>query len=339
MAAARGPSAPLGELSVARKAMEEQQKLNYLENMLCGGLSRAAAQALCHPLNVAKTLLQARGPGSADTMGGVWGIVRGEPSCIFRGIFGQAALSIPNGAINFATLELAKSTMVTYLPSAVHRHFGAGVDLLASACGTLLSSLVSVPQTVVLDRIMAGQYKNFYSGFVKLGAKEGMRGYYRGWAPSMGSKIPSYALTWTFFQRFKGMHHRATGREVPSNVENFGLGAVASALTVCIMIPMDTVKTRLTTQPVEGAAAAASAVTRYTGIVNCFRVIVKEEGVSALYRALPPRLLSVVPMMGIQLCVYELARSQLTKMKLAADARKRAVVAAAAAAGAAAGAA
>ena len=80
VAAARGPSAPLGELSVARKAMEEQQKLNYLENMLCGGLSRAAAQALCHPLNVAKTLLQARGPGSADTMGGVWGIVRGDPS-------------------------------------------------------------------------------------------------------------------------------------------------------------------------------------------------------------------------------------------------------------------
>lgn len=37
-----------------------------------------------------------------------------------------------------------------------------------------------------------------------------------------------------------------------------------------------------------------------------------EEGVGALYRALPPRLVSVVPMMGIQLAVYEVCRRQLT---------------------------
>ena len=316
------------------------EKLNYVENMLCGGLSRAAAQAVCHPLNVAKTLLQARGPGSAATLGDLIRIVSAEPACLFRGLCGQAFLSVPNGAINFATLELAKSTMFTYLPEGVLRNCGAGVDLLASACGTLLASAVSVPQTVVLDRIMAGQYKNFFRGFVTLGAEEGARGYYRGWAPSMGSKIPSYALTWTFFQQFKGIHRRLTGRESPDTAENFALGAVASALTVCIMIPMDTVKTRLTTQTALSVAVAASGVdgaaTRYKGIVDCFRVIVREEGVGALYRALPPRLLSVVPMMGIQLCVYELARSQLATMKqkrtaLARDKEEAAATAAAAA--------
>ncbi len=36
--------------------------------------------------------------------------------------------------------------------------------------------------------------------------------------------------------------------------------------------------------------------------------IVREEGVSSLYRALPPRLLSVVPMTGIQYGVYELVK-------------------------------
>ena len=115
---------------------------------------------------------------------------------------------------------------------------------------------------------------------------------------------------------------------------------MASALTVCIMIPMDTVKTRLTTQTALSVAVAASGVdgaaTRYKGIVDCFRVIVREEGVGALYRALPPRLLSVVPMMGIQLCVYELARSQLATMKqkrtaLARDKEEAAATAAAAA--------
>ncbi len=36
--------------------------------------------------------------------------------------------------------------------------------------------------------------------------------------------------------------------------------------------------------------------------------IIQQEGVSSLYRALPPRLLSVVPMTGIQYGVYELMK-------------------------------
>ena len=33
-------------------------RLRYLENMIAGGISRSTAQVVCHPLNVAKTLLQ-----------------------------------------------------------------------------------------------------------------------------------------------------------------------------------------------------------------------------------------------------------------------------------------
>ena len=40
----------------------------------------------------------------------------------------------------------------------------------------------------------------------------------------------------------------------------------------------------------------------------CIHQILSEEGVGSLYRALPPRLLSVVPMIGIQFAVYELVK-------------------------------
>ena len=43
----------------------------------------------------------------------------------------------------------------------------------------------------------------------------------------------------------------------------------------------------------------------YMGINDCFWRILKEEGVGAFYRGLVPRLLSVVPMIGIQFGVYE----------------------------------
>jgi hypothetical protein len=38
----------------------------------------------------------------------------------------------------------------------------------------------------------------------------------------------------------------------------------------------------------------------YTGVRDCFYRILKEEGVGAFYRSLPPRLMSVVPMIAIQ---------------------------------------
>merc|ERR1711933_591695 len=46
----------------------------------------------------------------------------------------------------------------------------------------------------------------------------------------------------------------------------------------------------------------------YKGINDCFRTILREEGVGAFYRGLTPRLLSVVPMIGIQFGVYEFTK-------------------------------
>lgn len=62
------------------------------------------------------------------------------------------------------------------------------------------------------------------------------------------------------------------------------------------MIPMDTVKTRLVTQTVQAG------VVPYKGVISTLTRIVREEGVGPIYRSLTPRLASVVPMIGIQVC-------------------------------------
>jgi Mitochondrial carrier protein len=48
----------------------------------------------------------------------------------------------------------------------------------------------------------------------------------------------------------------------------------------------------------------------YKGVSDCFYRILKEEGVGAFYRSLPPRLMSVVPMIAIQFGVYEALKSK-----------------------------
>lgn len=108
------------------------------------------------------------------------------------------------------------------------------------------------------------------------------------------------ALTWTFFQQLKRVRDLISDRPA-KNIENTVMGCMASAAAVCIMIPMDTIKTRLVTQ----MSAKAIVGTPYKGIIDCAVRVAQEEGIQAFYRGLPPRLISVVPMIGIQFGVYE----------------------------------
>lgn len=100
-----------------------------------------------------------------------------------------------------------------------------------------------------------------------------------------------------------------TGRDA-TNAENSFMGCMASGAAVCIMIPMDTIKTRLVTQ---ASRAATSGATPYKGILDCAVRVAREEGIKSFYKGLPPRLISVVPMIGIQFTMYEFMHSVMQK--------------------------
>lgn len=110
-----------------------------------------------------------------------------------------------------------------------------------------------------------------------------------------------------FFQQLKRLHESLLGTP-PSGEVSFGLGAFASATAVAVMNPMDTVKTRLVTQMVANNPRA------YKGVGDCFVRVFREEGMGAFYRSLPPRLMSVVPMIAIQFGVYETIKDRFLKL-------------------------
>ena len=85
----------------------------------------------------------------------------------------------------------------------------------------------------------------------------------------------------------------------PANTQNYSSHWDVTAITLVIRPNSTTVKNRLVTQMNYPDLIPCK------GINDCFRRILKEEGVGAFYRGLVPRLLSVVPMIGIQFGVYE----------------------------------
>ena len=223
--------------------------LVFWENMICGAISRSIAQTTMHPAKTMKTLLQnARGgvPNS-PTIGELM-----MPRNFRRLTVGAGAnflLSVPHGALNFAVLELVRKQLNSIVQSnpflsANESKFSFGLDFLSSSISTVACSVVSTPQMMIVDNIMAGNYPNLKAACIGLARTKGINGFYAGWWPGLVGKIPSYALTWTFFQQLKKMRSNISPRPVATDAENSIMGCIASATTVCLMIPMDTIKTR-----------------------------------------------------------------------------------------------
>lgn len=275
--------------------IKDQLSLTYFQSMAAGAISRTMAQVLMHPANTYKTVLQLRRTHTGS-------LPKLSLNRLFQGADAQFLFSLPHGAFYFAVIEQVKIKLLKYCTLKPFI-----VDFVASSVSTIVCSIVSTPQMVLTDRLMADMYPSFPEAVRSIMSTEGVRGFYTGWWPALVQKLPSYGLTWMFFQQFIRLHEQYRQKK-PNSQENFVLGAVAAAASVCVMNPIDTVKTRLVTQ-------TATCVRPYKGVMNCLLRIMKEEGPVSLYRSLPPRLLSVVPMIAIQFGVYEFMKGKIIQRR------------------------
>lgn len=73
-------------------------------------------------------------------------------------------------------------------------------------------------------------------------------------------------------------------------VYQFAAGAVAGVSEILVMYPLDVVKTRVQLQTGAGTGADA-----YSGMLDCFRKIIRNEGASTLYRGITAPILMEAP--------------------------------------------
>lgn len=121
---------------------------------------------------------------------------------------------------------------------------------------------------------------------------EGWMGLYRGFGAMVGGAGPAHALYFASYEAAKKLY----GADRPGHqvLTTGAAGATATLLQDAFMTPADVVKQRL--QLVN---------TPYRGVVNCLVRVIREEGVSALYRSYRTTVLMNVPFMAVQVALYE----------------------------------
>ncbi len=111
-------------------------------------------------------------------------------SRLLKGVDAQFVLSLPHGALYFCVLDAVKKNVLRFLP----RRMDFLGDFTASTLSTMACTVVSAPQMVVTDRLMAGVYPTFPVALRSIVEKDGIKGFYSGAWPAMVQKIPSYGL-------------------------------------------------------------------------------------------------------------------------------------------------
>ncbi|GMF18221.1 unnamed protein product [Phytophthora lilii] len=185
---------------------------------------------------------------------------------------------------------------------------GANEFIAGALAGATEAVLIVTPFEVIKTRlqgqdVVKGQtpkYRGTVQTAVTVMKHEGPLALWKGLAPTIGRQGLNQACSfWSNNFIKKHVWKLQDGDSLPAWKSGL-TGMIGAIPGPCINCPMDVVKTRLMAQE-----AAAGAGGKYKGMVDAMVVIAKEEGFSALYKGLVPRLARLCPSYGIQWLVMD----------------------------------
>ncbi|CAN8100071.1 unnamed protein product [Discula destructiva] len=243
---------------------------------------------------------------------------------LFKGLGPNLLGVIPARSINFYVYGNGKRLISEYGNDG---HEAAWVHLSAGIVAGIATSTATNPIWLIKTRLQldkkvaekaggggvasARQYRNSVDCIRQVFRDEGLRGFFKGMSASYLGASES-TLQWVLYEQMKkSLRHReerivASGREMTwwdHTVEYTGkAGAAGGAKLVAAVLayPHEVARTRLRQAPL------ADGRLKYTGLMQCFKLVWKEEGMLGLYGGLTPHLLRTVPSAAIMFGMYEL---------------------------------
>ncbi|KAN0068515.1 Mitochondrial carrier domain containing protein [Elaphomyces granulatus] len=239
---------------------------------------------------------------------------------LFKGLGPNLVGVVPARAINFSVYGNGKRILGEYFHYTDVTETPMGIHLTAAAIAGIVTGTVTNPIWLVKTRLQLDKsnaesgkgrkYRNSWDCIKQTVRHEGIRGLYKGLSASYLGVTES-TLQWVMYEQMKKLLARreAARRVDPSHIHNIwddlemwggrvGSAGMAKLVAAIATYPHEVVRTRLRiapTVPIGGDKVEM----KYTGLVQCFKVVWKEEGLFGLYGGLTPHLLRVVPSAAI----------------------------------------
>jgi Mitochondrial carrier protein len=129
---------------------------------------------------------------------------------------------------------------------------------------------------------------NSFQMTLQIVRNEGVQGLYKGMSASYLG-VAEGTIQWALYEQLKAWETQSMQEKKNSLSGTISSAGIAKLVASLITYPHEVVRTRLRQEPEPGQAR------KYTGLLQTVKVVIREEGVAALYGGLSAHLLRVVP--------------------------------------------
>ncbi|XP_017842410.1 calcium-binding mitochondrial carrier protein SCaMC-3 isoform X1 [Drosophila busckii] len=295
---------------------KEMQTGLWWRHLVAGGIAGAVSRTCTAPLDRVKVFLQVqtRRMGISECLHIL--LNEGGARSMWRGNGINVLKIAPETALKFAAYEQMKRLIRgndTSRQMTIVERFYAG----AAAGG--ISQTIIYPMEVLKTRLAlrrTGQYAGIADAAAKIYKNEGARSFYRGYVPNILGILPYAGIDLAVYETLKRRYIAShDNNEQPSFLVLLACGSTSSALGQLCSYPLALVRTRLQAQAAETVALqkrktqiplkSSDAHSGEETMIGLFRKIVRQEGLTGLYRGITPNFLKVLPAVSISYVVYE----------------------------------
>ena len=201
---------------------------------------------------------------------------------------------------------------ITYNPSAVAFCSGA----FAGTAATLATYPFDICRTAFaargLSKVGPGSIQSFFKEATKSGVNTTpLKNLFAGCRPAVLGIIPYMGINFALYDYLVRTREK-------TKVGDAGVaGAIAGGTSKIIVYPLDTVKKRLQAQAfntfwgVKGESMSVMNEVKYKNMMDCAVTIVKEEGITALYRGLVPTVFKTMAATGLTFAIFTFTKNTL----------------------------
>lgn len=231
---------------------------------------------------------------------------------LFKGLGPNLVGVIPARSINFFTYGTTKELYTRWYGNGKESPY---IHFLAAATAGINTSTITNPIWLIKTRLQldkAGTSRNYINSWdctKKIVKSEGILSLYKGLTASYLGSIEGI-LQWILYEQIKrtvsqrslnkfGNEGHKTSK-IKEWCQRSGGAGVAKFVASIITYPHEVVRTRLRQAPTYNGAP------KYTGLLQSFKVIIREEGFASMYSGLTPHLLRTVPNSIIMFGTWEI---------------------------------
>ncbi|XP_070792355.1 electrogenic aspartate/glutamate antiporter SLC25A12, mitochondrial [Pituophis catenifer annectens] len=268
-----------------------------------GSVAGAVGATAVYPIDLVKTRMQ-----NQRTTGSVVGelMYKNSFDCFkkvlrYEGFFGLYRGLLPQ-LIGVAPEKAIKLTVNDFVRDKFTERDGSiplFAEILAGGCAGGSQVIFTNPLEIVKIRLqVAGEITTGPRVSALTVLKDlGLLGLYKGAKACFLRDIPFSAIYFPVYAHCKLMLADENGHVGGLNL--LTAGAIAGVPAASLVTPADVIKTRL-------QVAARAGQTTYSGVIDCFAKILREEGPSAFWKGAAARVFRSSPQFGVTLLTYEL---------------------------------